>query len=130
MDSVISPGYSEKRSTGRNWLRVGVFSVVVLLVGAVVGSALTVKGWSPFKNLGGNPPLVLPENQPRVNQAITLNTGFSAVAKAVTPAVVAPSLVVAFLLRFQMRRKEKIEKDNWFLAAWDQALSSRQMAMF
>ena len=88
MDSVISPGYSEKRSTGRNWLRVGVFSMVVLLVGAVVGSALTVKGWSPFKSLGSNPPLVLPENQPRVNQAITLNTGFSAVAKAVTPAVV------------------------------------------
>lgn len=88
MDSVISPGYSEKRPAVRNWLRVGIFSIVVLLVGAVVGSALTVKGWSPFKNSGNNPPLVLPDNQPRINQAITLNTGFSAVAKAVTPAVV------------------------------------------
>ncbi|MBS1806783.1 MAG: Do family serine endopeptidase [Acidobacteria bacterium] len=88
MDSVISPGYSEKPATGRNWLRVGIFSVVVLLVGAVVGSALTVKGWSPFNGSSNNPPLVLPENQPRVNQAITLTTGFSAVAKAVTPAVV------------------------------------------
>jgi serine protease Do len=87
MDSVISPGYSEKQSTGRNWVRIGAFSVVVLLVGAVVGSALTVKGWSPFKS-SNHPALVLPENQPRVNQAITLNTGFSAVAKAVTPAVV------------------------------------------
>jgi Do/DeqQ family serine protease len=57
-------------------------------VGAVVGSALTVKGWSPFKGGGDNAPLVLPETQPRVNQALTLNTGFSAVAKAVTPAVV------------------------------------------
>ncbi len=88
MDSVISPDYSENRSTGRHWLRIGVFSIVVLLIGAMVGSALTVKGWSPFKGSGNNAPLVLPENQPRVNQAITLTTGFSAVAKAVTPAVV------------------------------------------
>jgi Do/DeqQ family serine protease len=57
-------------------------------VGAVLGSALTVKGWSPFKGSSDNAPLVLPENQPRVNQSLTLSTGFSAVAKAVTPAVV------------------------------------------
>lgn len=88
MDNVIGPDYAEKRSTGRNWLRVGVFSIVVLFVGAIVGSALTVKGWSPFKSSTEHPPLILPENQPRINQAITLNTGFSAVAKAVTPAVV------------------------------------------
>ena len=88
MDSVFSPSRSDKQTSGRNWLRVGVFSLAVLCVGAIVGSALTVKGWSPFKGSGDNAPLVLPENQPRINQALTLNTGFSAVAKAVTPAVV------------------------------------------
>ncbi|MFN7931389.1 MAG: DegQ family serine endoprotease [Blastocatellia bacterium] len=87
MDSVLSSGYAEKRSAGRQWLRIGVFGLLILLVGVVVGSALTVKGWSPFKG-SGNPALVLPDNQPRVNQPLTLNTGFSAVAKAVTPAVV------------------------------------------
>lgn len=88
MDSVYSPSHSDKQTSGRSWLRVGIFSLVVLCVGAVVGSALTVKGWSPFKGSSNNAALVLPESQPRINQALTLNTGFSAVAKSVTPAVV------------------------------------------
>ena len=88
MDSVFSSSRSDKQTSGRNWLRVGIFSLAVLCVGAIVGSALTVKGWSPFKGSGDNAPLVLPDNQPRINQALTLTTGFSAVAKAVTPAVV------------------------------------------
>ena len=88
MDSVYSPSRTDRPTGARNWLRVGIFSVAVLSVGALVGSALTVKGWSPFKGSGDNAPLVLPESQPRINQALTLNTGFSAVAKAVTPAVV------------------------------------------
>ncbi len=88
MDSVFNPSHSESKTRAKNWLRIGVFSLAVLCVGAVVGSALTVKGWSPFKGSGDNAPLVLPENQPRINQSLTLNTGFSAVAKAVTPAVV------------------------------------------
>jgi len=88
MDSAFSPIYSEKKTSVRNWLRIGIFSLAVLCVGAIVGSALTVKGWSPFKGSGDNAPLVLPNDQPRINQALTLNTGFSAVAKAVTPAVV------------------------------------------
>ncbi len=88
MDSVFSPSHSDKQASGRNWLRVGIFSLAVLCVGAILGSALTVKGWSPFKGSGDNAPLVLPESQPRINQPLTLNTGFSAVAKAVTPAVV------------------------------------------
>lgn len=88
MDSVYSPSHADKKSSIQNWLRIGVFSLVVLCVGAIVGSALTVKGWSPFKGSSDNAPLVLPDAQPRVNQSLTLNTGFSAVAKAVTPAVV------------------------------------------
>ncbi len=88
MDSVFRPSHSDKPNSNRNWLRVGIFSLAVLCVGAIVGSALTVKGWSPFKGSGDNAPLVLPESQPRINQSLTLNTGFSAVAKSVTPAVV------------------------------------------
>jgi serine protease Do len=88
MDSVYSSSHAETKTKSRSWLRIGVFSLVVLCVGAIVGSALTVKGWSPFKGSSDNTPLVLPENQPRINQAVTLNTGFSAIAKAVTPAVV------------------------------------------
>lgn len=87
MDNLITPDYSTKTSS-RKWLRIGVFSLVVLAMGAIVGSALTAKGWSPFKASADNPALVLPENQPRINQSLTLNTGFSAVAKSVTPAVV------------------------------------------
>jgi Do/DeqQ family serine protease len=88
MDSVYSLSHADKPTRAKNWLRVGIFGLVVLCLGAVVGSALTVKGWSPFKGASNNPPLVLPETQPRLNQPLTLNTGFSAVAKAVTPAVV------------------------------------------
>ncbi len=87
MDHLITPDYSTKTSS-RKWLRIGIFSLVVLATGAIVGSALTAKGWSPFKASADNPALVLPENQPRINQALTLNTGFATVAKAVTPAVV------------------------------------------
>lgn len=86
MEHVITPDRSENLSR-QQWMRIGILSTVVLVVGALVGSAMTAKGWSPFRS-GGNPPLVLSENQNRVNQAITLNSGFSAVAKAVTPAVV------------------------------------------
>lgn len=88
MDNIFNPSRSSKTATRQNWLRVGIFSAVVLLVGAFVGSAITAKGWSPFKGSGDNAPLILPASQPRINQALTLTTGFSAVAKAVTPAVV------------------------------------------
>jgi Do/DeqQ family serine protease len=62
--------------------------VAVLLVGALAGSAITAKGWFSFKGAGENKvPIYLAADQ-RVNQAVNLPTGFSAVAKAVTPAVV------------------------------------------
>lgn len=67
------------------WAIFSLISIGALLVGMIVGSALAVKGWPPF---GGNGvPIYLSADQ-RVNQAVNLNTGFSAVAKAVTPAVV------------------------------------------
>lgn len=67
------------------WAIFSLISIAVLLVGVVAGSALSAKGWSPFGSNGV--PIYLSADQ-RVNQAVNLNTGFSAVAKAVTPAVV------------------------------------------
>lgn len=88
MDNVYDP-YSTN-SSKKTWAKLGVLGAIVLIVGTVLGAAISSRGWSPFKssNNASNPPLVFPENQPRVNQALSLNTGFSAVAKAVTPAVV------------------------------------------
>ena len=65
MDNIFNPSRSSKTATRQNWLRVGIFSTVVLLVGAFVGSAITAKGWSPFKGSGDNAPLILPAQSPR-----------------------------------------------------------------
>lgn len=62
--------------------------VGLLLLGVLSGAAMNARNWWPFHN--GNQtqvPIYLAADQ-RVNQAVTLNAGFSAVAKAVTPAVV------------------------------------------
>jgi serine protease Do len=60
-------------------------SIGVLLAGVIAGSILSDKGWSPF---GRNfVPVYLSADQ-RENQAVSINFGFSGVAKAVTPAVV------------------------------------------
>lgn len=84
MDNIAYP----QRSSSQKWLLLGIVGMAVLIVGALAGSALAAKGWSPFRNSNSASPLLLTDNQPRVTQALTLNTGFSAVAKAVTPAVV------------------------------------------
>jgi serine protease Do len=87
MDNIIIPQHSSRQRAGNRWVLFGVAGVAVLIVGALAGSALAAKGWSPFQK-SGSAPLLLIDNQPRVTQALTLSTGFSAVAKAVTPAVV------------------------------------------
>lgn len=66
----------------------GAAFVGVIVLAAFAGSVMTAKGWSPFKGANeGKVPVYLAAEQ-RVNQPLTLNAGFSAVAKAVTPAVV------------------------------------------
>jgi len=87
MDNIVYPQRSSNRKLHQHWLLLGILGVAVLVVGGLAGSALAAKGWSPFQKSSGAPLLLL-DNQPRVTQALTLNTGFSAVAKAVTPAVV------------------------------------------
>jgi serine protease Do len=79
-----------RRQQRQNWMLVAVLGVTVLGVGALVGAALAARGWSLFGGggAGGNKvPIYLAADQ-RVTQQLSLNSGFSAVAKAVTPAVV------------------------------------------
>jgi serine protease Do len=65
----------------------------MLLFGLISGAAMMAKGWPPFNrgwlpfNSGNRVPIYLASDQP-INGQVTLNAGFSAVARAVTPAVV------------------------------------------
>lgn len=68
------------------WLS-GMLALVTLLGGAVAGSVMTRKGWFPFQSSATQTPIFLASGQ-RVLQDVNLNTGFAAVAKATTPAVV------------------------------------------
>jgi Do/DeqQ family serine protease len=72
-----------------NRMFLSAMAVGVLLLGALAGSVVTAKGWSPFKsNDDGNKVPVYLASEQKINQQLSLNTGFSAVAKEVTPAVV------------------------------------------
>ncbi|MEP7272879.1 MAG: DegQ family serine endoprotease [Acidobacteriota bacterium] len=85
-DLLIAQDPEPVRRTNR-LLRVGAV-VGALVLAAMVGSVMTAKGWTPFRSGDeGKVPVYLAAEQ-RVNQQLSLNTGFSAVAKAVTPAVV------------------------------------------
>jgi len=78
-----------RRQHRLNWLILAIAGLGVLGVGALAGSAITARGWSPFASGDGKKvPIYLAANQERVSQPLNLATGFSAVAKAVTPAVV------------------------------------------
>lgn len=69
-----------------NKLMLSLAAAAIMVVGALMGSVATARGWSPF---GGDNkvPVYYAADQP-VKEPLNLNTGFSAVAKAVTPAVV------------------------------------------
>lgn len=69
-----------------NWTLMSLIAAGVLLIGAVFGSAATSRGW--FKSGDGNKVPIYVSSDSQVNQQITLNGGFSSIAKAVTPAVV------------------------------------------
>src|SRR5262245_63639532 len=58
----------------------------MLLIGLISGVAMMAKGWLPLNTSGNKIPALLASGQPIDSQA-TLNLGFSAVAKSVTPAV-------------------------------------------
>jgi serine protease Do len=65
----------------------GLLSAGLLLAGLLSGAAMSAKGWLPFVAEGKEVPIYVAAD-PRVADQVTLQTGFAAVAKAVTPAVV------------------------------------------
>jgi len=81
-DHIINVGRSQPRL---NWTLLSLIGVGVLLVGALFGSAATARGWL---NGGGEKVPIYVSSDSKVNEQITINGGFSAIAKAVTPAVV------------------------------------------
>src|SRR5215471_5035522 len=82
IDHIINIGSNQQR---RNWTLLSLIGAAVLIVGAIFGSAATARGW--FSGGGGKVPIYV-SSDPKVNEQVTFNGGFSAIAKAVTPAVV------------------------------------------
>ncbi|HZS04498.1 MAG TPA: Do family serine endopeptidase [Blastocatellia bacterium] len=81
----------QRENSKRNLILMGLLGVITLVVGVFAGSAMTARGWNPLRGLnggGGNQVPIYVAADQRINQQLTLNGGFSAVAKAVTPAVV------------------------------------------
>lgn len=66
----------------------GIIGLVVLFIGAVAGSAATASGWIGGSSGGGSKVPIYVSADPKVNEQVSMNGGFSAIAKAVTPAVV------------------------------------------
>lgn len=82
IDHIINIGSRQQRP---NWTLLSLVGAAVLIVGAVFGSAATARGWF---NGGGEKVPIYVSSDAKVNEQVTLNGGFSAIAKAVTPAVV------------------------------------------
>ena len=82
IDHIINVGSRQQRP---NWTLLSLVGAAVLIIGAVFGSAATARGW--FNGGGGKAPIYV-SSDPKINEQVTLNGGFSAIAKAVTPAVV------------------------------------------
>ncbi len=70
-----------------NRLLLGLGGAAVLIMGALLGSIATAKGWTPFRGSDNKVPVYYAADQ-RVKEPLNIMAGFSPVAKAVTPAVV------------------------------------------
>ena len=79
IDHIINIGSRQQRP---NWTLLSLVGAAVLIIGAVFGSAATARGW--FSGGGGKAAINV-SSDPKINEQITLNGGFSAIAKAVTP---------------------------------------------
>jgi serine protease Do len=73
-----------------SWKLLSIITAGVLVVGTLLGSIVTAKGWLPFAsaNTGNEPKATAALPSPALDQNIILSGGFSAIARAVTPAVV------------------------------------------
>lgn len=82
IDNIINVG---RRQHWPNWTLLSLIGAGVLIVGAIFGSAATARGW--FNGGGAKVPVYVSSDS-KVNEQVTINGGFSAIARAVTPAVV------------------------------------------
>ena len=83
-DQIINLGRHQRI----NWTIAGLAGVGILLLGALFGSAATAKGWFWGTGGGDNKVPIYVSADSKVSEQVTLNGGFSPIAKAVTPAVV------------------------------------------
>jgi Do/DeqQ family serine protease len=79
-----------ERTSRPNWKLLSVVAAGVLLLGTLLGSIVTAKGWLTFASAksGDEPKAAVTLSNPALDQNIVLNGGFAQIAKAVTPAVV------------------------------------------
>jgi Do/DeqQ family serine protease len=86
----METGYDHVINVGRhqrfNWKLMSLIGAAVLLFGVIFSVAATSRGW--FKGGGENKVPIYVSSDSQINQQVTLNGGFSSIAKAVTPAVV------------------------------------------
>ncbi len=87
MESGIDRIINISRPKRRNWTLLSILGISVLLIGALAGSAATAKGWFKASGADNRVPIYVSSDS-KLNEQITLNGGFSSIAKAVTPAVV------------------------------------------
>jgi serine protease Do len=80
----------EQPNSRPSWKLLSVIAAGVLVVGTLLGSIVTAKGWLPFASANSaeepKPAVALPS--PALDQNIVLSGGFAQIAKTVTPAVV------------------------------------------
>jgi len=76
----------DRRQPRPNWTLLSLIGAGVLIIGAVFGSAATAKGW--FNGGSGEKIPIYVSSDAKVNEQVTINGGFSAIARSVTPAVV------------------------------------------
>ncbi len=86
METGVDQIISIARHQRVNWTVAGLIGAGILVLGALFGSAATSKGW--FWGNGENKVPIYVSTDSKVNEQVTLNGGFSPIAKAVTPAVV------------------------------------------
>src|SRR6185295_519458 len=79
-----------ERTSRPNWKLLSVVAAGVLLLGTLLGSVVTAKGWLTFASAksGDEPKAAVALPSPALDQNIVLNGGFAQIAKIVTPAVV------------------------------------------
>lgn len=82
IDQIVTVGRHQRLNLAVG----GAIAVAILLLGALFGSAATSNGW--FWGTGENKVPIYVSTDSKVNEQVTLNGGFSPIAKAVTPAVV------------------------------------------